>query len=458
MNPTPSTPDMLSQVRALAESVEALDAAVRDRAAVEALDALESLKNACAGAQTRLAMALRSARVEQRADEPARMRTRGIGHEIAMARRESPHRGKLHLGLAAIVCAELPYTLAAMEAGWCSEWRALQLVQGTACLTLADRQAIDEQLMSYPATTSGWGDQRFRGEVDKLAYAADPKAAVEKIRAAAGERHTSLRPAPDGMARFSALLPLAQGVQVHATLLRAADSARAAGDDRTRGQVMCDTLVDAIKARPEPEKGVAPTPEQVAPADPAAPIAVQVTVSDATLLNVPGEAGDQPGWISAPGVAAIPLPADIVRDLVARASAEGLATLRRLYVSPQSGQLVAMDSQARRFPAGLAAFLIARDRTCTTPYCDAPVRHLDHLVPHAQGGATDVENGNGRCVACNQAKEATGWRGEVTPGPHREIQTTTPSGHRHRSRPPRLPAPLQPLRRADFFFPLSIAA
>ena len=56
MNPPPSTPDLLGQVRALAESVEALDAAVRDRAAVEALDVLESLKNACAGAQARLAV------------------------------------------------------------------------------------------------------------------------------------------------------------------------------------------------------------------------------------------------------------------------------------------------------------------------------------------------------------------------------------------------------------------
>ncbi|MBU2075608.1 MAG: hypothetical protein KKE65_07860 [Actinobacteria bacterium] len=61
-------------------------------------------------------------------------------------------------------------------------------------------------------------------------------------------------------------------------------------------------------------------------------------------------------------------------------------------------------------------------------------------------------------MACNQAKEASGWHGHVAPGPRREIQTTTPSGHHHRSRPPRLPAPLEPPRRADFFFPLSIAA
>ena len=57
-----------------------------------------------------------------------------------------------------------------------------------------------------------------------------------------------------------------------------------------------------------------------------------------------------------------------------------------------------------------------------------------------------------------QAKEATGWHGQVVPGPLREIRTTTPSGHEHVSRPPGLPAPPQPHRRVDFFFPLGIAA
>jgi hypothetical protein len=247
------------------------------------------------------------------------------------------------------------------------------------------------------------------------------------------------------MARFSALLPLAQGVTVHATLVRAADSARAAGDDRTRGQVMADTLVDAVTSRPEPTRGVAAD-------DLVVPVAVQVTVSDATLLNIPGEPGDQPGWISATGIAPIPLPADAVRDLVSRASAASLASLRRLYVSPRTSQLVAMDSQARCFPAGLAAFLIARDRTCSTPYCDAPIRHLDHLLPHARGGPTSAENGNGKCVACNQAKEGSDWRGEVVGDRPRELAISTPTGHRHRSRPPGLPAPLDRPSIVEYFW------
>ena len=419
--------DLQRQVLERAGWVESLDVSCRDVAAVDVLDELESLKNTIAAVQARVAVTLKDARVAQRAHQPATQRERGIGAEVALARRESPHRGGIHLGLAVVLCAELPYTLGAMQAGWCSEWRAMQTAQGTACLSLADRQDIDAALMADPGTTEGWGDRRFRAEVDKRAYAADPAAAVARHASAVADRHTSLRPAPDGMVRFSALVPLAAGVAVHATLSRAADTARATGDGRTRGQVMADTFLAAF----------------LDPAHQTVPVAVQVTVSDATLLNLPGEAGDQPGWVSGPGVAAIPLPADMTRDLVARAHDAGLASLRRLYTDPGTGQLVAMDSTARTFPAGLARLLEARDRTSRTPWCDAPVRPRDHVHPWVEGGATTADNGQGTCEACNHTKQAAGWRARtLNDSSQHEVETTTPTGHRHRSRAPGLPPPL----------------
>ena len=71
----------------------------RDAAAVELIDELESLKNTVAAAQARLPVALKGTRVEERAHLPAPLRERGIGAEVALARRESPHRGGIHLGL-----------------------------------------------------------------------------------------------------------------------------------------------------------------------------------------------------------------------------------------------------------------------------------------------------------------------------------------------------------------------
>ena len=48
------------------------------------------------------------------------------------------------------------------------------------------------------------------------------------------------------MTYLTGLLPVAQGVAVHAALTRAADTLRATGDPRTRGQIMADTLVARV--------------------------------------------------------------------------------------------------------------------------------------------------------------------------------------------------------------------
>ncbi|WP_440902380.1 HNH endonuclease, partial [Actinosynnema sp.] len=78
--------------------------------------------------------------------------------------------------------------------------------------------------------------------------------------------------------------------------------------------------------------------------------------------------------------------------------------------------------------------------TCRTPWCDAPVRHVDHVVPHARGGRTDSANTAGLCVACNLVKESPGWRAAVgPPGRVHTITTTTPTGHTYDSQAPPLP-------------------
>ena len=82
----------------------------------------------------------------------------------------------------------------------------------------------------------------------------------------------------------------------------------------------------------------------------------------------------------------------------------------------------------------LRRFLQVRDDTCRTPYCDAPIRHTDHVVPHGADGPTSVDNGQGLCEACNHAKAAPRWR--ARPGPGGTVTTTTPTGHSRTTRPP----------------------
>jgi hypothetical protein len=393
---------------------------------VDAIRSLEELKAKASAAQARLARELDDRVRERHAEQGVRAAQRGrdVPSLIGFARRESPARGRRFLGLARSL-AELPHTAAAMEAGALSEWRATLVARETACLAVADRAIVDERICARRSDGSfpfdGWGDRRLVAEAMKQVADVDPAALVERRSRAEADRGVSLRPAPELMARLSALLPAAQGVAVWATLGRAADEARAAGDPRTRQQVMADTLYERVTGLSAAE---------------AVPVTVNLVVSDETLLGH----GAAPGWMQDFG----PVSAETADDLVRRAVTDAHAAIRRLYATPEAGTLVGMDSVARQFPAGLATFLDLRDRTCRSAYCDAPIRHHDHVVRHADGGATSAVNGQGACEQCNYAKEAPGWSAHPTTGPPGAphiVETTLPTGHVVRSEAPAAPRP-----------------
>ena len=114
--------------------------------------------------------------------------------------------------------------------------------------------------------------------------------------------------------------------------------------------------------------------------------------------------------------------------------------LRRLFTRPGSGDLAGMDSRRRRFDGRLRDFLILRDQVCRTPWCDAPIRHLDHVTPAEHGGPTSAANGQGYCEACNYAKQAPGWTTNPVAGDAGvAVTTSTPTGHCYQSRPPKPP-------------------
>src|SRR6478752_9726604 len=397
-----------------------------ERELVDEIRALEDLKATICAAQAELAVRLDEtvrARHEQ-ARVPAARRGRDVAGLVGYARRESPAKGSRLLGLAHAL-TEQPHTLAAMRAGVLSEWRAALISRETACLSREDRALVDTQISApngdgtYPF--EGWGDRRLTAETQKAVYAADPHAVVNRRAKAEADRRVSMRPAPDTMAQLSALLPAAQGVAVWATLTRIADQARSAGDPRSRGQVMADTLVERITGQTTAA---------------AVPITVNVVISDQALLDH----DQQPAWLQGYG----PIPADALDP-------QSLTALRRLYATPATGVLVGMESVAREFPAGLARLIDLRDRTCRTAYCDAPIRHHDHAEDHATGGPTTAANGQGLCEHCNHTKQAPGWRARPSTGPPdqlHQIETELPTGHTIKSTAPALPTPSTVHRRS----------
>ncbi|WP_461169523.1 HNH endonuclease [Arthrobacter sp. Z1-15] len=428
---------------------------------IDQIRALEELKAAASAAQARATALFDS--VTRQAQAAAGLKAdqlgKGVGAQIGFARRESPNRGTRMLGLARILTAEMPHTLHALTIGVISEYRATILVRETACLSLADRQCVDELVAGDQGELEQLGDRQLIAKIKTLSYGLDPHAVVKRAAHAVSERFVSCRPAPDTMTWVTALLPVAQGVGVYAALTREADRLRASGDPRSKGQIMADTFVERTtgQARAEDVR-----------------VEVQLIMTDRALLSGSAEPAVLPGY----GV----VPAQFARDLVRNRAGAGGNTgngavaggssgkgfgqagaddappdktartwLRRLYTAPGSNQLVGMDSRARLVPEGMARFIAARDQTCRMPWCGAPIRHYDHVRPVRDGGATSAENLQGLCEACNQAKEAPGWTTRtvdalpaVEPAAARPIrghtvETRTPTGHSYRSTAPPLP-------------------
>ena len=324
------------------------------------------------------------------------------------------------------------------------------------------------------------GDKELAGRVAALAAQLDPGAVAARRRKAEQDRRVGLRPAPDTMSHLSGLLPVADGVAVFASLSEAADTARSRGDDRTRGQVMADTLVERILGRsPASEVGDGGDPDSEPEkasraagyaADHAAKLAkitwagsdtatTDTVTTPATMAdNGPRTAHtgvgvvinlvmtDQQLFAGVDGAAWLdgygPVDAEAARGL----AHSDRVWLRRCFSAPDTGTLVATESRSRFFPPGLKHLIRLRDQTCRTPWCDAPIRQADHVVDHNADGPTSLANGQGLCEACNHAKQAPRWR-QYTPDRLAELGAAADQADQQRWN--RLPTGLPPLGRNE---------
>ncbi|WP_207548349.1 HNH endonuclease [Mycolicibacterium iranicum] len=370
------------------ESMFDIDADASEAQLREVVERCEALKSKAAAAQARATAlwAAKRAAAEAAAGMPSRRRGKGLASEVALARRDAPACGNTHLGMARALVDEMPHTLAALEAGQLSEYRALLIVRESACLSVQDRRTLDAELAELAQGFHGWGNRRVAAQAKAITARLDAAAVVERNTNAVNDRCVTTRPAPNGMVYVTFLMPLAPGIGMYAALKREADLC---GDGRSQGQVMTDLAYARITGRNSTEL---------------VDVNLNLVLADTTLFG----RDDCPGFLAGYG----PVPAAVARQLVGDAVADKAATtsLRRLYRHPTSGQLVAMESRARIVPKGLALFIGLRDQTCRTPYCSAPIRHTDHATPDRNGGKTSALNGLGACQACNYAKEAPGWQ------------------------------------------------
>ncbi|MCE3554612.1 13E12 repeat family protein [Pseudonocardia sp. RS11V-5] len=339
------------------------------------------------------------ARLDQAVVAPEQVEA-GIVAQLGLALRVSPTRARVQLRLARDLHAGLQRVRAAFAAGELDERKVAAIVAAASHLDRGERAEVDRRLSERDLP--GLGHRRVADLARSIVAAVAPERFAERARAAARERHVSIRPLEDGMVRLSAVLPVERGVACYAALRKAVTEHWVSPDPvtRTRGQLMADTLVERLT-------GV----------DAATPVAVelQVLVAVESLLDPDA-----------------PLPAEIPgygpTDLLDRATC---ASWRRLVT--KDGIVIGGDSRRRGFTGVLADLIRTRDRgRCTEVGCDAPIQHLDHVDRWSEGGPTTLGNGRGACAFHNLVREQPGWRVERR-GSTRT--TTTPTGRRYSLRP-----------------------
>ncbi len=324
---------------------------------------------------------------------------------------DSPRRGADHVNLAKSLTEALPNTLGLLEQGKLSERRAAIVSKETKHLSMADRRNADYELSRK---LTGLGDRSVRDTARVTADRIDPDGAERRTRAALKSSFAAVYAEPDGTAKLLARLPFDKAVAVHRALRVAAHAVKKdKGEVRSIGEIMAATLVDRVLGEPGAKVN----------------IEIGLVMNERTLLR----GSDEPAYVPGYG----PITGLLSRQLVLEADK---VWIRRLFTAPGTGELVAMESKRRTFTPGLRKVVVARDRTCRSPFCNAEIKHIDHRRPHARKGRTASRNGDGLCERCNYVKTEANLNADIVyASGQRRLRLVTETGHVYESTAPDLP-------------------
>lgn len=319
--------------------------------------------------------------------------------DVSLATRRSPSTTKRTLTSARRLVGAMPRMLQSLAGGKVTATVAYAIASATGPLDDRQRRQVDEDLFARLPRMDGAGVKRWQKAVAQAIAELDPHGAAGRHQAARKNRHVNFTPGEYGMATVSAYLPALDAKLVHKRLSLEAERRRADGARQGHGALMADAFTDTLLGR---DSGMEPVTLEIG-----------LMMTDRALLSPDhGDVAHIEGYGPVPAEAlreelrnALAEPEDPAEDRFGPDGPQLRVVLRRLYLHPTAGELVAVESRAREFPAALKRFLNWRDGTCRAPYCDAPLRHHDHIVPASKGGPTSVDNGQGSCAYCNLARE-----------------------------------------------------
>ena len=337
--------------------------------------------------------------------------SREAAREVSMLTRRSPASASRSLAARRRLVADMPEMLSALATSQVTAEDAYRTSRSFAPLTSAQRREADRLLGQRLPHLDGAGSEEWADARAAAIALADPDGEARRHQHARSDRHVTVRRGEHGMAAVTAHVTALDAALIRKRLSLEAERLRASGDRRGHQAIQADTFVDTLLGRSESMEPVT--------------LDIGVIITDHVLLD-PG-AGDL-AQIEGYGT----VPAEAVReslrgplDAIGGTADDPLgpedslgpdeplgpdgpalgAVLRRLYEHPRTEELVAVESRARAFPPALARFIRLRDRTCRGPHCNAPIRHIDHIRPHAAGGSTCLDNGQGACAFCNDKEQ-----------------------------------------------------
>ncbi len=337
------------------------------------------------------------------------------GDELGLALGLSPGAGRALVWECGAI-ASLPGLVEAVESGRLGprHVKTVMRVLGEVSLTLEQRQAVALIALAryVDQTPAAWAEL-----VRRLVLTVDPQAARRRRDERADERRADFYPRADQQGALWLQAPVEAVAAAQARVTAEARRLKAAGDERTMNQLVCDVALALLT-------------DGTLSGQPAAPFEVHVVTPLSVLEGGDAEVAEIPGWgpllpSTARGLARqaggfSQVVVDAEGHVIAVGDRVRASTLRDAAQPPDDGFLVQAVRAMRQPPVvrepgssgyrpspRLTRFLRARDRTCVFPGCRQPAQltDIDHRVPWPRGRTT-ADNLQCLCRHHHRAKHA----------------------------------------------------
>ncbi|BCB91062.1 hypothetical protein Psuf_083750 [Phytohabitans suffuscus] len=343
----------------------------------------------------------------QRSEYPAEYAADEVRLALTLTRRAAD----MLMGDAYTLVERLPAVHQALRSGQVDLARARVLDQETAALPEpVAREMVELILPVAGELTTG----QLRVRLRRLVIEADPSAAAVRQRQALARRRVEHGLDTDGTATLAGYhLPPDRAATAAARIDTLATAAKQAGDTRTLDELRADLYLDILN-------GILPTDTTPAPTSQGG---VELVVPLAALAGLCQQPGQIKGW------------GPVLAEIAAKLADQQRERPWRYTVVDDKGVVVGHGRLRRRPPAGMAALVRARDRTCRAPGCRTPAHRadLDHTTAWQDGGPTTAANLGVLCRHCHGYKHSEGVT--VTQPTLGTFQWTTRLGHTYTTTP-----------------------